>query len=110
AGEAQVANFLTGGVVDVAEHFGDFERGVAVLAEEAEEGVAADEVGLRGFEHFGGDFVGLFGKRAGQADDFTGVGDAKDDGLAVGGGAVELYAAGAEDEDAAGLLTFHEKN
>jgi hypothetical protein len=63
----------------VTEHFGDLEGSVAVLAEKGEEGIAADEVGLRGFERLGGDFVRLFGKRAGKADDFAGVGNAEDD-------------------------------
>src|SRR6202041_3992615 len=109
AGEAEIADFLAGGVIDVAKHLGDFEGGGAVMAEEAEEGIAADEIGLRGLKHFGGDFVGLFGERAGEADDFASVGDAEDDGLAVGGGAVEFYLAGAEDENAAGLLAFDEE-
>src|SRR5579862_2536008 len=82
----------------------------AVLAQEAEEIVAADEICLRRLEHVGGGLVRLPGYCRSKAQHFTRVGDAEDQRFPIGGGSGKFHFTAAKDKYSARCLPFDKKS
>lgn len=104
--EADGAHFGDGSLIGFTELLGNAESGLAIVLQETKEFIAGDEFGLNGFDDDCGELITCAGDRGGQAEDLAGIGNAQNEGFAVGGRGRKLDAAAAENENAASRLGF----
>ena len=107
--EAEGADLVGVGLALLDELPGDVERDVTVLAHEAEEVVAFDELELGRRHGLGGRLVRVARQDAGEAEGVAGHDAAGDQLLAGAGGDGQLGRAVAEDEEPARRLPFREE-
>lgn len=107
--KADGAHFGDGGMIGFAKLLCDAQCSLTVVFEEAEKFVAPDEIGLGRFNHIGSEFVTCAGDGSGEAENFTGFGDAENESFAVGGRGGKFDATAAENKDSTRGLSFDEK-
>src|SRR5208283_463331 len=107
--ETERADHFVCGLAILAQVVRGVQAGIGVILQELQEIVALDEIELAWLERFGREFVGLAGNRAMQTENLTGLGNAQDQRLAIARSRGQLYAAGADDINAARRLALHEQ-
>src|SRR5215467_1291243 len=110
AREPQVANFKEGRVIDLAENFRNTYCRFSMFAQEMQKCFSRNEVGLKRFESFGGQFIRFAGKCPGEPDNLTRFRDADNNRLSIGRIRRELHSATAENEHSAWLLSFDKQD